>query len=256
MLKRKIATTLLICIIGLNSGFLSFANTMSLGESEDSYDDFSIGKEIIDTYGEFIGNMPYDVYLKFIGDENNRQKLSIPGVVEEKRLYLTHYKQGDPRWANEKLFNSSVTIGRYGCAVSSLAILLSKFGYNDTPLDVNNKLKVFMLPGEGDMQWYQVKNAYAVELSYFRRVNYTTIEACYNYIRGQIRQDKPVIVCMKKNETHFVAVNGILETAYDPEAGTVDKKTVMISDPGHLGYSSLEDYLDDGYTIRVLIGFE
>ncbi len=255
MLKRKIATTLLVCIIGLNSGFLSFANTMSLGESEDSYDDFSIGREIIDTYGEFIGNMPYDVYLKFIGDENNRQKRSIPGIVEEKRLYLTHYKQGDSRWANEKLFNSSVTIGRYGCAVSSLAILLSKFGYSDTPLDVNNKLKPYITSG-ADMQWYQVKNAYAVDLSYFKRVNYTTIEDCYNYIRGQIRQDKPVIVGMRKNEGHFVTVNGILETAYDPEAGTVDKKTVMISDPGHLGYSSLEDYLDDGYTIRVLIGFE
>jgi uncharacterized protein YgiM (DUF1202 family) len=49
--------------------------------------------------------------------------------------------QRDPRWKGDKLGTSSLTLGNSGCAVSSVAMLLSGYGYSETPGSLNSKLK-------------------------------------------------------------------------------------------------------------------
>lgn len=43
------------------------------------------------------------------------------------QIQVPNYRQGDPRWANQELGVSDVTIGGYGCAISCVAMVDSKF---------------------------------------------------------------------------------------------------------------------------------
>ncbi len=49
--------------------------------------------------------------------------------------------QQDPRWKNEKLGFSNHKIGPYGCALTSLTMLVNGFGETETPASLNQKLK-------------------------------------------------------------------------------------------------------------------
>ena len=55
---------------------------------------------------------------------------------------LVRLSQQDPRWKNIKLgYSNDSTIGAYGCAMTSVAMFLSGFGYPETPESLNAKLK-------------------------------------------------------------------------------------------------------------------
>lgn len=47
------------------------------------------------------------------------------------------YSQRDPRWSEEKIKGSALTIGRFGCLVTSVANLTLRYGENLTPAQVN-----------------------------------------------------------------------------------------------------------------------
>jgi hypothetical protein len=52
------------------------------------------------------------------------------------------FSQRDPKWRYDKLGFSNLTLGGYGCLITSLASMLYYFGYRDeTPKTVNAKLK-------------------------------------------------------------------------------------------------------------------
>lgn len=52
-----------------------------------------------------------------------------------------YYSQQDPAWKNVKIGFSNETIGHVGCALTSVAMLLSGHGYPETPESLNKKLK-------------------------------------------------------------------------------------------------------------------
>ncbi len=54
---------------------------------------------------------------------------------------LVRISQQDPKWKNTKLGNSSLTIGAYGCALTSVAMFLSGFDYEEDPATLNAKMK-------------------------------------------------------------------------------------------------------------------
>lgn len=56
-------------------------------------------------------------------------------------IQTTPFSQRDPRWKNIKLGFSNLTIGGYGCTITSLAMLLNTCGHKETPKTVNEKLK-------------------------------------------------------------------------------------------------------------------
>jgi hypothetical protein len=53
---------------------------------------------------------------------------------------LVRYSQQDPQWKNSKLGPGPDTIGYIGCALTSLAMYASSWGYTETPASLNQKL--------------------------------------------------------------------------------------------------------------------
>ena len=54
---------------------------------------------------------------------------------------LIRYSQQDPRWKDIPLGSGPDTIGYFGCAVTSVAMLSSGWGFSETPATLNQKLK-------------------------------------------------------------------------------------------------------------------
>jgi len=56
---------------------------------------------------------------------------------------LVYLSQQDPQWKNDLLGfgDPGDTLGMYGCALTSVAMLVSGHGYNETPKSLNEKLK-------------------------------------------------------------------------------------------------------------------
>jgi hypothetical protein len=54
---------------------------------------------------------------------------------------LVHYSQQDPRWQDHKLGPGPETIGYIGCALTSVAMYASGWGFAETPDALNQKLK-------------------------------------------------------------------------------------------------------------------
>lgn len=76
---------------------------------------------------------------------------------------LVYYSQQDPQWKGDKLGfgkQESDTIGYIGCALTSVAMMLSGHGYTETPKNLNKKLQnVDGFAGAG-IRWYQVSQLY------------------------------------------------------------------------------------------------
>jgi hypothetical protein len=54
---------------------------------------------------------------------------------------LVRYSQQDPRWKDDPLGNGRDTIGHIGCALTSVAMYASGWGFSETPGALNRKLK-------------------------------------------------------------------------------------------------------------------
>ena len=56
---------------------------------------------------------------------------------------LVYLSQQDPQWKNDTLGfgDPGDTIGYVGCALTSVSMLLSGYGYSETPKTLNEKLK-------------------------------------------------------------------------------------------------------------------
>ena len=54
---------------------------------------------------------------------------------------LTIYSQRNPKWVNKIMKPSKLTLGRYGCTTTSIAMAGSYFGEKLTPADVCEKIK-------------------------------------------------------------------------------------------------------------------
>lgn len=104
--------------------------------------------------------------------------------------------QRDPKWKAEKLGFSNLTIGGYGCTLTSLTCLLNYvYGASYTPNQVNNKLKEL---GQYNprtnpkgaflgalLVWANVPLAYP-KLKFIKRgYNYSNVEVAWNiYVKG------------------------------------------------------------------------
>ena len=76
-----------------------------------------------------------------------------------------NWRQGDPSWANVRIGNTSSTVGRIGCLVTSIAILIEKSGVNTTISPFNPGTFVEALnknggfDGYGNLQYAAVNKA-------------------------------------------------------------------------------------------------
>jgi len=76
---------------------------------------------------------------------------------------LVYYSQQDPQWKGDKLGfgkQDSDTIGYIGCALTSVAMMLSGHGYTETPKTLNKKLQSIDGFAGAGIRWYQVSQLY------------------------------------------------------------------------------------------------
>lgn len=54
---------------------------------------------------------------------------------------ITPLSQMDPRWKDKPLGFDTITIGKYGCLMTSMTMVANYYGFNETPITVNDKMK-------------------------------------------------------------------------------------------------------------------
>ncbi len=125
---------------------------------------------------------------------------------------LVYYSQTDPKWKDDLLGlgEPGDTLGLYGCAVTSIAMLLSGHGLSETPKSLNNKLKNNGGFVSSYIVWGAVSKIYPqVNLKGF--IPCTTTDAPLAQIDASIAAGQPVIVMVDSSsiaglQTHWVVL--------------------------------------------------
>ena len=76
-------------------------------------------------------------------------------------FYLVYRAQNDPQWGNDLLGFGTTTLLQEGCAVSSVAMLLSGYGYPETPASLNQKLKANQGFSTSSIVWQKISQFYS-----------------------------------------------------------------------------------------------
>ena len=127
---------------------------------------------------------------------------------------LVYYSQQDPQWKSDILGfgDPGDTIGYIGCALTSVAMLLSGHGYTETPKTLNQKLKnVDGFVGAG-IRWGAVSQLYPkVTLKAF--IPCSTSDAPLAQIDTELAAGQPAIVQVDYSndpgiQTHWVLLYG------------------------------------------------
>jgi SH3 domain-containing protein/peptidase C39-like protein len=127
---------------------------------------------------------------------------------------LVYLSQQDPQWKSDILGfgDSGDTIGYVGCALTSVAMLLSGHGYPENPKTLNQKLKnVKGFAGAG-IYWGAVSQIYP-HVTVKSNISCTTSDAPLNLIDAAIAAGQPAIVQVDHSnapgiQTHWVVLYG------------------------------------------------
>lgn len=140
-----------------------------------------------------------------------------------------NWRQGDPSWANVRIGNTSSTVGRIGCLVTSIAILIEKSGVNTTISPFNPGTFVEALnknggfDGYGNLQYVAVNKA-VPGFKYVGNVN----------LREKSRSEKLAIISQYFSQGYYLTaeVKGATQGSQHWVAITgVDSVNVMMVDP-------------------------
>ena len=97
-------------------------------------------------------------------DQWEIQPYTIPAPEPPPEPEIPPMAQRDPRWKDMRLGHSSTTLGRHGCVVTCLAMMISDAGKQQvTPAQVNHTLRSMNLFGGNERNlviWNQVQKAY------------------------------------------------------------------------------------------------
>ncbi|HET9589081.1 MAG TPA: C39 family peptidase [Anaerolineales bacterium] len=128
---------------------------------------------------------------------------------------LVYYSQNDPKWKDDRLGLSeqkSDTIGYVGCALTSVAMMLSGHGFTETPKSLNEKLKkIGGFAGSG-IRWHSVSQLHP-------EIRSPSIIKCHDtpaplaQIDAALAKGQPVIVAVDSTAapgylSHYVLLIG------------------------------------------------
>lgn len=163
------------------------------------------------------------------------EKIEISGIT-------TYYQNGGQPWSNT-LLNGCVsqpyTIGEAGCAITSFAMIASKYGSTDNPGQVNTK----MGSSACNFNHSLAASLYGLTLNPLA-VNGSTISSNYTTMRGSLVLGKPLMVTLGKpgGGYHFV----ILKSFIKYSDGSYN---FGIKDPTYNKFTWLSQYMNANYTI-------
>jgi len=121
-----------------------------------------------------------------------------------------NYSQQDPQWKAVKIGASGETIGHVGCALTSVAMLVSGHGYPETPKSLNAKLKAKGGFVDASIIWGAVTGLYPP-------IVYKTLVLCRDtaaplaQINASLAAGQPVVVEVDSSpkaglQTHWVVL--------------------------------------------------
>lgn len=128
-----------------------------------------------------------------------------------------YYSQKDPAWADDKLGAGTTTLGYEGCAVTSVAMLLSGYGHPETPQSLNNWLKLNHGFSGALIRWEKAPHTRSV-----KKVPGTPMDSINEYLSRK----QPVIV----------------QVDYRPETTTLDSHFVLVYGRKGSDYLMLDPY--------------
>lgn len=125
---------------------------------------------------------------------------------------LVYLSQQDPKWKSDILGfgDPEDTIGYVGCALTSVAMLLSGHGYTETPKTLNQKLKNVQGFISAAIRWNSVNQVYP-NVTVKSNISCTTSPAPLELIDAAIAAGQPALVQMDSSpangiQTHWVVV--------------------------------------------------
>jgi len=123
---------------------------------------------------------------------------------------LVTYSQQDPAWKIVKIGNSSETIGHVGCALTSVAMLISGHGYPETPKTLNAKLKARGGFVDAAIIWGAVTSLYP-QIAYRNLILCRDTAAPLAQIDASLAKGQPVLVEVDSSpkaglQTHWVVL--------------------------------------------------
>lgn len=91
------------------------------------------------------------------------------------------FSQNNPNWKNTKIGSSNLTVGNYGCTLTSLCTLASYFGETLTPGFV--ALNKFLFTSDGLIIWTQIDKLFT-KVNFFMRCRYFNEKAINLYLEN------------------------------------------------------------------------
>ncbi len=162
---------------------------------------------------------------------------SLAKTNKEIKLEMTLYRQADSLWANEKAMFCNKTIGSIGCAITSTAMVLDYYGFNETPSTLTKKLEEWACP----LEWDAIETRFGLHI--VRKDSKLDKEQRLldkDYIAAEMVKmlDKgyPVILGLENTRTqatHFIVIYGYKDSPQldfyilDP---SVNSNYIMLSD--------------------------
>ncbi|MBC7877411.1 MAG: SH3 domain-containing protein [Anaerolineales bacterium] len=152
---------------------------------------------------------------------------------------LVYYSQQDPKWKQDILGfgDPGDTIGYVGCALTSVAILISGHGYVETPKTLNQKLKNVNGFVSAGIRWDTVSQIYP-QVNIKSNIACGSTDAPLGQIDASIAAGQPVIVMVDNSplnglQTHWVVLYGKEGNDYLmldpwPYQTDVNKKTYLM----------------------------
>lgn len=152
---------------------------------------------------------------------------------------LVYYSQQDPKWKEDILGfgDPGDTIGYVGCALTSVAMLLSGHGYVETPKTLNKKLQSVGGFASAGIRWGSVSQI-VPQISVKSNISCNNSDAPLGLIDASIAAGQPVIVMVDSTPapgllTHWVVLyakegNDYLMLDPWPYQTDVNKKTYLM----------------------------
>jgi hypothetical protein len=152
---------------------------------------------------------------------------------------LVYYSQQDPQWKQDILGfgDPGDTIGYVGCALTSVAMLISGHGYVETPKTLNKKLQSVGGFASAGIRWGSVSQIYS-QISLKSNISCNSTDAPLGLIDASIAAGQPVIVMVDSTPaagllTHWVVLyakegNDYLMLDPWPYQTNVNKKTYLM----------------------------
>lgn len=152
---------------------------------------------------------------------------------------LVYYSQQDPKWKEDILGfgDPGDTIGYVGCALTSVAMLLSGHGYVETPKTLNKKLQSVGGFASAGIRWGSVSQVIP-QISVKSNISCSNTNAPLGLIDASIAAGQPVIVMVDSTPapgllTHWVVLyakegNDYLMLDPWPYQTDVNKKTYLM----------------------------